>query len=201
MAIKSPGTPPHSKSQLDPFSAFQHNATDVLLPSVATLPRPMENRMWLYVLAALGIILALVFLFFRLKNLKPSPAFKELPATDTASATTPSPHNGTRPPKLQVEIRLMLDDRQPRKDAWVDCDYCWVVLCKNHWFHRRRQLFHGHRIPLGLTDAVSTRPAIDQRFVARCDECGKEYVFKPSEVLRYEMSVPPSFRSHPLFPD
>ena len=23
------------------------------------------------------------------------------------------------------------------KGKWVDSSYCWVVICKNHWFHRR----------------------------------------------------------------
>jgi hypothetical protein len=23
------------------------------------------------------------------------------------------------------------------KGKWVDSNYCWVVICKNHWFHRR----------------------------------------------------------------
>jgi len=24
---------------------------------------------------------------------------------------------------------------------WKDNHYCWVVLCKNHWFHARDNLF------------------------------------------------------------
>jgi hypothetical protein len=82
---------------------------------------------------------------------------------------------------------------------WEDSRYCWVVHCKNHWFHLRQNLFFRHRIPLGETDAVAPRPAIDQRFRARCDECGKEYLYKPSEVLRFEQEPPPSFTPHPLF--
>lgn len=65
---------------------------------------------------------------------------------------------------------------------WEDSSYCWVVICKNYWQHMKQNLFHGHRIPLGVTDAVSSRPTIDQRFLARCDNCGKGYVYKPSEV-------------------
>jgi hypothetical protein len=57
---------------------------------------------------------------------------------------------------------------------WEDNSYRWVVICKNYLHHMRQNLFHGHRIPLRVTDAVSSRPAIDQRFVARCDDCGKE---------------------------
>jgi hypothetical protein len=55
--------------------------------------------------------------------------------------------------------------------------------------------------PLAETDAVAPRPAIDCPFRARCDECGKEYVYKPSEVLRSELEPPESFIPHPLFSD
>lgn len=41
---------------------------------------------------------------------------------------------------------------------WVGSKYCWVVVCKNHWFHRRRNFSNVHRIPLGVTDAVLPRP-------------------------------------------
>jgi hypothetical protein len=82
---------------------------------------------------------------------------------------------------------------------WEDSSYCWVVICKNYWQHMKQNLFHGHRIPLGVTDAVSSRPTIDQRFLARCDDCGKEYVYKPSEVFRYEQEPPERFTPHPLF--
>ena len=34
-----------------------------------------------------------------------------------------------------------------------------------------------------------------------CDECGKEYVYKPTEVLRVEQEPPASFTPHPLFRD
>lgn len=88
---------------------------------------------------------------------------------------------------------------EPEKGLWVDCSYCWVVICKNHWSHRRRNLFNVHRIPLAETDAISSRPSIDQPFRARCDECQKEYIFSPSEVFRWEMDPPPSFVPHPLF--
>ncbi|HEV2195826.1 MAG TPA: hypothetical protein VGR55_09590 [Candidatus Acidoferrum sp.] len=82
---------------------------------------------------------------------------------------------------------------------WEDSQYSWVVFCKNRFYHLRQNLFHRHRIPLGLTDAVSPRPAIDARFRARCDDCGKEYLYAPSEVLRYEQEPPEDFQPHPLF--
>ncbi len=96
-----------------------------------------------------------------------------------------------------VEPQRVTDE--PGKGLWVDCSYCWIVLCKNHWFHRRRNLFNVHRIPLGQTDAVSPRPTIAEPFRAHCDECGRGYIFKPSEVLRWEMDVPASFVPHPMF--
>ena len=84
---------------------------------------------------------------------------------------------------------------------WEDSRYFWVVHCKNHWFHARKNLFFRHRIPLAETDAYTSRPAIDCRFRARCDECGKEYMYKPSEVVRLELEPPESFTPHPLFHD
>jgi hypothetical protein len=50
----------------------------------------------------------------------------------------------------------------------------------------------------GETDAVGLRPPIKKPFTG-CDECGKDNVYKASEVLRYEMDVPESFVPHPLF--
>jgi hypothetical protein len=90
---------------------------------------------------------------------------------------------------------------EPPKEMWVDSNYCWVVVCKNHWFHGRGNFFSVHRIPLGETDAVLPRPTIDKPFRVRCDECGKEYTYTPSDVLKYEMEAPASFVAHPLFRD
>ena len=84
---------------------------------------------------------------------------------------------------------------------WEDPHYCWIVLCKNRFYHMRQSLFHGHRIPLGVTDGVSPLPAIEARFRVRCDECGKEYNYLPSEVMRYEQEIPDPFQPHPLFRD
>jgi hypothetical protein len=84
---------------------------------------------------------------------------------------------------------------------WEDSRYFWVVPCKNYWFHMRKNLFFRHRILLAETDAITPRPAIDARFTVRCDQCGKEYLYKPSEVLRSELEPPESFTPHPLFRD
>ena len=80
-----------------------------------------------------------------------------------------------------------------------DCQYCWIVICKNHKFHRQRNLFSGHRILLGETDAFTPHPPIDRPLNVRCDDCGKEYTYRPSEVLRYQIDLPASFAPHPLF--
>jgi hypothetical protein len=82
---------------------------------------------------------------------------------------------------------------------WEDSNYCWVVLCKNHWFHLRQSLFASHRIPLGETDAVMPLPSLSGPFTVQCDECGKQYVYKPSDVRRYEQELPEGFTPHPLF--
>jgi hypothetical protein len=82
---------------------------------------------------------------------------------------------------------------------WEDSSHCWVVLCKNHWFHLRQNLFSSHRIPLGETDAVAALPPVKERFRVRCDDCGKEYLYKPADVRRYERELPHSFVPHPLF--
>lgn len=82
---------------------------------------------------------------------------------------------------------------------WEDVQYCWVVLCKNYFYHVRQNLFHRHRIPLGITDAISTRPVINTRFGVRCDDCGKLYLYESSEVVRYEQEPPEPFQPHPLF--
>ena len=82
---------------------------------------------------------------------------------------------------------------------WEDTHYCWMVICKNRWYHLRQNLFYGHRIPLGETDVYGTLPTLKSSFSVQCDDCRKEYQYKPSEVLRYEQELPKSFTPHPLF--
>jgi len=82
---------------------------------------------------------------------------------------------------------------------WEDNNYCWVVMCKNNWFHRRQNLFYKHRIPLAETDVYEPLPDLKGAFTVRCDDCHKEYRYKPSEVLRYEQELPESFIPHSLF--
>ena len=95
-------------------------------------------------------------------------------------------------------------DVEVSMETWMDnamsptSQYCWVVVCKNHRFHRRQSVY-GHRIPLGQTDAISPRPALYDRLRIRCDNCSKEYSYEPAEVLRIELELPESFVPHPLF--
>jgi hypothetical protein len=82
---------------------------------------------------------------------------------------------------------------------WEDNSYCWVVICKNNSFHKRANRFFKHKIPLGETDVYSPPPALRGNFTVRCDECQKEYLYKPSDVLRHDQELPVSFTPHPLF--
>jgi hypothetical protein len=77
--------------------------------------------------------------------------------------------------------------------------YVWVVICKNHKFHKHENLFSGHKIPLGQTDAFTPPPAIDFRLTVRCDECLKEYLYDPAELVRIQIPIGPDFKPHPLF--
>jgi hypothetical protein len=82
---------------------------------------------------------------------------------------------------------------------WENANYCWVVICKNKRFHKHTNVMFGHKIPLGEADAVSPPPALNGQFLARCDECGKEYDYEPEEVMRVEPELPASFTAHELF--
>jgi hypothetical protein len=88
-----------------------------------------------------------------------------------------------------------------QKEMWADSHYVWVVLCKNHWGHLRVNLFYRHRIPLAETDPVDPRPVLNGPFRVQCDSCRKEYLYNPSEVLRFEQELPDNFTPHPLFRD
>lgn len=77
--------------------------------------------------------------------------------------------------------------------------YYWVVVCKNHRYHQRQNIFFGHKIPLGETDSYSPPPALDGSFTVRCNDCWQEYSYKPSEVLRFEAEDMDFSAPHPLF--
>jgi hypothetical protein len=80
-----------------------------------------------------------------------------------------------------------------------ESQYFWVVLCKNHKFHKRQNLFFGHKIPLAETDAFQPPPSLDGGLNVRCDDCGQEYTYKSKDLLRIELESPESFTPHPLF--
>jgi hypothetical protein len=82
---------------------------------------------------------------------------------------------------------------------WENSAYCWVVICKNEKLHRADNVNAGHKIPLAETDAFAPAPAIGGSFMVLCDDCGKEYSYEPKEVLRLEMELPASLKTHPLF--
>jgi hypothetical protein len=160
----------------------------------------VEDVVWLVlVLSAVGVTVVALRIFFALKTAHT--ARKELDANRGAPLSDADSRGRTG---IEVAVSPIISsetirDKSVRKEMWVDSQYCWVVVCKNHWFHRRPNLFHTHRIALGETDAVTPRPKIDRAFFVRCDDCGKEYSYKPSEVLRYEQDLPESFTPHPLF--
>ena len=81
----------------------------------------------------------------------------------------------------------------------VDSQYVWVVICKNHKFHKRQNLFFGHKIPLGETDAFLPPPALETLLHVRCDDCGQEYSYLPKELMRIELELPDAFTPHPFF--
>ena len=89
--------------------------------------------------------------------------------------------------------------RRTQRYRWEDPNYCWVVLCKNHWFHMRQNFLFRHKIPLAETDAVTPLPPLGKPFTVRCDECRRTYTYRPKDVRRIELELPASFKPHPLF--
>jgi hypothetical protein len=77
--------------------------------------------------------------------------------------------------------------------------YFWIVLCKNHKFHRSHNILFEHRIPLAETDPYQTPPELAGDLKVRCDECGHEYAYRSKDLLRIEMEPPQAFTPHPLF--
>jgi hypothetical protein len=86
---------------------------------------------------------------------------------------------------------------------WEDNRYFWVVLCKNRLFHIRKSLSlnYRERIPLAETDAFTQCPVGNCTFNVRCNKCGKEHIYRASDVLKFELEAPESFTPHPLFRD
>jgi len=82
--------------------------------------------------------------------------------------------------------------------GWENPAYCWIVICKNTKVHRHANVMFGHRIPLAETDAFEPM-TVSGPFYVRCDDCGQEYSYEPSEVMRVEMEIPELFTTHPRF--
>jgi hypothetical protein len=82
---------------------------------------------------------------------------------------------------------------------WDENNYCWIVFCKNRWFHWRQNLFYRHRILLGETDEVAPPPELKGMFAVKCDNCGKEYTSRRRDALRQEEELPEGFTPQPLF--
>ena len=78
-------------------------------------------------------------------------------------------------------------------------DYFWVVLCKNHRFHHIGNPSYLHQIAIGETDAHSPLPVLTERVIVRCDNCGEQFSYKPTEILRNVVEIPAGFVPHPLF--
>ena len=76
--------------------------------------------------------------------------------------------------------------------------YLRVVVCKNCKFHNHQNLFSEHKIPLGETDALEAPPEVDDRLKVRCDECGEEYSYGPTDLVRLKMELAAGFQPHPL---
>jgi hypothetical protein len=165
--------------------------------------------MWIVLIClALGFAIFALRILFALKTAhadappgqKTSREGKPIPANAGGPLSGPDARGGTGS-EVAVSPAERKREKVETKELWVDSRYCWVVLCKNHWFHIPKNIFFRHRIPLSETDPVATCPSLVGRFRVRCDDCHKEYFYKPSEVLKYEMELPDSFTPHPLFRD
>ena len=142
----------------------------------------------------LGLLIRRIRSYFQPKS--PWEKVDTYPPPVVAPVAATAPENA---PLQAVESAPSVDESE--RGLWVDCDYCWVVICKNNAFHHKGNPHNVHRIPLGATDAYSPSPVISQPFRARCNECLKEYTYHAWEVLRWEMGPPLSFEPHPLFRD
>ena len=83
-------------------------------------------------------------------------------------------------------------------DPWSNATYFWVVICRNVKAHKGENVMFGHKVALAETDAFEALPVTGPLLV-KCDGCGEEYIYEPSEVLRLEMEAPEHFTTHPRF--
>lgn len=93
-----------------------------------------------------------------------------------------------------------MDSVGAKPQIWDDSiPFYWVVICKNKNFHRQLSRLYSHLIPLGETDAIEPVPALSDNFSIRCDECGKDLIYAPADVMRYQLELPGPFTPHALF--
>ena len=91
-----------------------------------------------------------------------------------------------------------VQNKQMSSDPWSDPNYCWVVICKNAKAHHEENLMFGHKIPLAETDAFEVL-SVTGPILVRCDACGHEDMYEPSDIARLEFTVPEGFQTHPRF--
>lgn len=84
------------------------------------------------------------------------------------------------------------------RDPWTRATYFWVVICRNTKVHKSENAMIGHKIALAKTDVFESLP-VRVVLLVKCDGCGEECIFKPSELLRLEMERPEHFTPHPRF--
>lgn len=82
---------------------------------------------------------------------------------------------------------------------WGPSNHCWIVYCKNRWFHLLRDFRLRHKIPLGITDNFAPCPDLEDRFAVTCNVCGREYLYRRGEVRRSFENLPEAFTPHPRF--
>jgi hypothetical protein len=56
-------------------------------------------------------------------------------------------------------------------------EYYWVVLCKNHRFHRKQNMFFGHSIPLG-NRFRSTSPRVERKAQGAMRHLGRRILLR-----------------------
>jgi len=65
--------------------------------------------------------------------------------------------------------------------------YYWVVSCKNLHYHRAKNPFQSHRIPLCVTGEHTSRPELPAHLNVRCDDPGCNHVdrYDEADVIRW----------------
>ena len=90
--------------------------------------------MWpVLVLSAVGVTVVALRIFFALKTAHT--ARKELDANrgEPLSDADSRGRTGIEVAVSPIISSETIRDKSVRKEMWVDSQYCWVVVCKNHW--------------------------------------------------------------------